>query len=72
MQICVNKRNCLHKSRAQLSQDLFITQTSVAAVSLFCDTNMATVKSCWCPKPIPCELNLFAVQNLSSVPINLP
>ena len=62
MQICGIQRNCLHNKRDQFPQDLFGTQTSVvAAVSLYWDTYMVAVTSCWCPKPIPWELNLFAI-----------
>ena len=28
-------------------------------------------RSCWCPKPVPWELNSFLMQTLSFVPINL-
>ena len=46
MQIYWNKRKRLHKKRVQLPEDWFRTPTCMATVSLFWDTNMATMTSC--------------------------
>ena len=33
--------------------------------------HMTSRRPCWCPKPVPWELNSFRMQTLSFVPINL-
>ena len=51
MQIYWNKRKCLRKKRVELPQDWFVTR-DMAAVSLFCNTNMAVISS-------DCEYDLY-------------
>lgn len=45
MRIYWNKRKCLHKTGVQLPHDWFGKPTWLA-VSLFCNTNMASMTSC--------------------------